>query len=167
MKLHRPYIPWSVRRQVIERQIIKAELWTALRPHWRDERATRWMIEALFPSQKVELNHDPALCNRVKFVDLTGAVVSYTPDANDPDYLAYMPVADHDIRTRVRGPHGQHSDLGLARKRKRAERKKAAYVGPGEVLTGTDVQRRLRRRLRSRGFDKTRTRRVDGRVVPR
>jgi hypothetical protein len=38
--------------------------------------------------------------------------------------LVYLPEDDHDIETRVRGQHGQYSDLALARKRKRAERKR-------------------------------------------
>ena len=76
-------------------------------------------LEEFFCGEPVELHHRPALCNRE-----THPVVGYVPHANDPDYLVYLPASDHDIETRVRGQHGAHSDLALARKRKRAERKK-------------------------------------------
>jgi hypothetical protein len=66
---------------------------------------------------ELELHHRPALLNRERDGN------DYIPRANDPDYLVYLPKDDHDIETRVRGQRGQHSDLGLARKRKRKERK--------------------------------------------
>ena len=104
------------------------------------------LLFELFGLTKAELHHRPALCNRN--VDGNG---NYDPAANDPEFLIYLPVDDHDIETRVRGLHGQHSDLAIARKRKRIERK----------------TKRPRSRLRSRGFDKTMTRKFSGEVVPR
>src|SRR5690242_21536260 len=51
-------------------------------------------------------------------------VLRYFPDANDPDHLLFRPQptdaeASHDVKTRIRGAHGQHSDLALARKNRR------------------------------------------------
>ena len=97
------------------------------------------------PSGKLELHHRPALANRTRDGD------DYFPRSNDPAYLVWLPAEDHDIETRVRGPHGDLSDLAKIRKRKHVERKR----------------KRPRRRLRSRGFDKTRTRKFSGQVVPR
>jgi hypothetical protein len=139
VRLYRPYIPWSVRREVIARQMHErgVEPSSAAKYTGSNERAVRFMIEELFGlGVRVELHHDPALVNREqKTVREMVAihpgrgpkwrnVVRYTPDANDPDYLLYMPVDDHDVRTRVRGTRGQHSDLALARKRKRVEKKR-------------------------------------------
>jgi hypothetical protein len=76
------------------------------------------VLEALFGDAKVELHHRPALVNRQRKNN-----GDYVPDANDPEYLFYVPEDEHDIETRVRGLHGQHSDLALARKHKRKERK--------------------------------------------
>ena len=49
----------------------------------------------------------------------------YYPDANDPEFLIYRTKAAHDIKTRVHGDGAQLSDLAIARKRKRQERKLA------------------------------------------
>ncbi len=120
----RPYIPLSVREVVIDNQMYEA----GFRPTWAsqqgDNTATRlrMKLEEFFGCVPVELHHRPALINRQK-VYVDGRFHDYTPRANNPEYLVYLPADDHDIETRVRGQHGQHSDLGLARKRKRAERK--------------------------------------------
>jgi hypothetical protein len=87
-------------------------------------RALRLMKEELFGAGvKVELHHRPALVNRKKHYYPNGDF-SYIPGELDPDYLVYLPADEHDIETRVRGPHGQYSDLALRRKRKRIEQKK-------------------------------------------
>jgi hypothetical protein len=122
VRLLRPRIPIAIRRQVAARQGLEL-----------NHRGT---------VNGYQLHHDPALCNRdIVEVDAKEALraiaegerhptwfyfdrmLRYEPDANDPNHLVYMPIDDHDIRTRVRGAHGQHSDLALRRKRKRAERK--------------------------------------------
>ena len=63
---------------------------------------------------QLELHHRPSLVNRRR--KRNG---DYDPPANDPAYLVYLADDDHDIETRVRGQHGQHSDLGMVRKNKR------------------------------------------------
>jgi len=70
---------------------------------------------------RLELHHDPALVNRRRYV--RDGKTHYDPPANDPEHLVYLPEADHDVRTRVRGARGQLSDLGLRRKAKRAEKR--------------------------------------------
>jgi hypothetical protein len=129
MKLPRPYIPWHVREQVIDQQMITAQFTPtkAARYTGSAERRVRWKLEEFFAGIPVELHHSPALVNRKlkwRFVGKGyGTVPVYDPPANDPNYLVYMPVDEHDIRTRVRGARGQYSDLALVRKRKRQERK--------------------------------------------
>lgn len=93
--------------------------------------------------EDLHLDHDPALVNREKDVQLPdgsvvrtvvvpkGArVVRYHPDANDPEHLVYRiggaPGSAHDVKTRVRGENGQLSDLGLARKERKRMKKLAA-----------------------------------------
>ena len=123
MKLYRPYTPWSVRREVIARQMREAgkEPSFAAKYTGSDQRAVRFMLEELFGGGiPVELHHDPALVNR----QWDARKKDYVPRANDPAHLVYLVKDDHEIRTRVRGAHGQHSDLALARKRKRVGRKK-------------------------------------------
>lgn len=87
----------------------------------------------------LHLDHDPALVNREKSVLINdrrcrvvvvpkgATVIRYYPDANDPEHLRYRPKpADaehsHDVKTRIRGDHGQHSDLAMARKNKNIAR---------------------------------------------
>jgi hypothetical protein len=122
MRLPRPYIPLKIKIQVAERQASESVLWRdAIMPlgiKWTLRQRLTSALTFLFGSLPVELHHRPALCNR----PCSGAGV-YEPDANDPDYLVYVPKDEHDIETRVRGQHGDYSDLAKARKRKRKERK--------------------------------------------
>jgi hypothetical protein len=141
---------------VIDRQMAEA----GFTPTWAikytgsAERRVRLKLEEFFAGRAVELHHRPALCNRQRMLFKSGPP-AYLPDANDPDCLIYLLAGsgeEHDVETRVRGLRGQHSDLALARKRRRAERKK--------------TRRKTRwasRPLRSRGFDK-RKRRLRRRV---
>lgn len=82
----------------------------------------KFALGLLFGNRKSELHHRPALVNRRRYV--RNNKTFYDPTANSADHLVYLLAEDHDIETRVRGLRGQHCDLGLARKRKRAERKK-------------------------------------------
>jgi hypothetical protein len=109
----------------------------------------RELLYVLFGDEKVELHHRPALCNRQRSATVKGIV--YDPPANDPDYLVYLPADEHDIETRVRGQHGQHSDLALARKRKRAEKKanKQRIKAVGYFLAWKRRQQRKAKRLKT------------------
>lgn len=123
-RLPRPYIPLSVRVVVAERQCRKADITplsethtSAALPRRLSDRLS-YNLRQLFGENKIELHHRPALVNRRR--KRNG---DYDPPANDPDFLVYLPEDVHDIETRIRGLRGQHSDLALARKRKRLERK--------------------------------------------
>ncbi|MDE2103560.1 MAG: hypothetical protein KGL39_40345 [Patescibacteria group bacterium] len=99
--------------------------------------------------EDLHLDHDPALVNREKDVQMPdgsvrkrvvivprcAVVLRYYPDANDPEHLIYRvggkTGSAHDVKTRVRGDHGQHSDLALARKNKKIE---ARIVGTKKTV---------------------------------
>lgn len=112
----------------------------------------------------LHLDHDPALVNREKMIEIVGCrswkptrrcvivpkgakVLRYFPDANDPAHLFWRvggkTGSEHDVKTRVRGEHGQHSDLALARKNKRIEARLSGKKPAGP-------------KIRSRGFAKVR-----------
>lgn len=144
-RLVRPYIPLAVRVQVAERQL--GTIGGTLVLHGLGgERVTarhrlNVLLGLLFNGEPSQLDHDPALVNR-KFNKRTK---KYTPDANDPRYLIYRTKSNHDTKTRVRGDHGQHSDLALVRKHKRRERKAARPKrkwAPGRKLQSRGFQQR-------------------------
>jgi len=120
-RLHRPYIPLSVRLDVLKRQALEVGFkftWAACQPRSL-ARQLRLKLEEFFAGKPAELHHRPALLNRQRNGN------RYEPDANDPDYLVYLSADEHVIETRIRGIAGQYSDLALARKRKRMERRRA------------------------------------------
>jgi hypothetical protein len=121
-----------VRELVIDRQMTLLGVQPTLAAKYAGstEKRVRLKLEEFFAGAPVELHHRPALLNRIS---KNG---KYHPDANDPEYLVYLEAGDHDVETRVRGLHGQHSDLGLARKRRRRERKagKLRYHWPSRRM---------------------------------
>ena len=125
MRLPRPYIPLSTRIEVAERQYFERFGRPVVRTFRQGRKHLFVVLASIFQdpdrggiSLAPELHHRPALVNRPRKRNGT-----YQPDANDPRFLVYLPKQEHDIETRVRGLHGQHSDLALVRKRKRKERK--------------------------------------------
>lgn len=145
-RLQRPYIPVAVRAQVAARQAIAAgfapDTVGLLQRTLGPGRFVAVMLGRLFPVRCAELHHRPALVNRPRHERKVGGKVKvyYTPPANDPDHLFYLAEDTHDVETRVRGLHGQHSDLGLVRKAK-------------AIARNRDPKRR-RVQIRSRGFHK-------------
>jgi hypothetical protein len=141
-RLPRPHIPLKIRVHVAERQFDAAKSFAhengeraasvfrsfVDREHWKGRSSLREQLDMflrlLFGNQKAELHHRPALVNREK-IKRGGIIVGYRPPANSPAHLFWLPEADHDVETRVRGQHGQHSDLGLARKNKRIAKNRA------------------------------------------
>jgi len=129
MKLLRPWIPISVRIKVVQRQLLRFDV--AAPDREKGERQDVYLdrllgllstlMDALF--EPLQLDHDPALVNRKK-IFRNGKHVGYSPAANNPDYLIYRTKAKHDIKTRVRGDGAQYSDLALARKNKRIEKRR-------------------------------------------
>ena len=199
MRLHRPYIPWSVRELVVLLQLRAAGInvdekpYVTIRYHGSAETRVRAYLRVLFGDGPVELHHRPALVNRRKvyhwvrgerghgrFVDGGREFVDYDPPANDPDYLVYLRAGageEHDVETRVRGQHGQHSDLALARKQKRKARKErrrkllAAAGKPVNAFTAAAGKpqkfKHPRRRLRSRSFERRQPQRSATRPIAR
>lgn len=140
MRLERPRIPIAVRVQVAERQMEKATgcvctdaLGIPLavsRPKVSDRKRLDAALFHLsrFGTVKLELHHDPALCNRRSYKRMVRGKLKtfYDPPANDPEHLVYLAEDDHDIRTRVRGIGAQRSDLGQLRYNKRVARNRAS-----------------------------------------
>jgi hypothetical protein len=150
-------VPLRIRVQIAERQCRAIGLPYLNRP--RNLAAAlktllRHLAGDLSTSPKMELHHRPALCNRLQVMG------KYHPDANDPNFLIYLPADQHIIETRVRGLAGQYSDLALRRKQKRINKKR------GQARRDR-VKKWPRTKLRGRPFDKTRTRKFSGQVVPR
>ena len=139
-RLLRPHIPFDVRCRVAMRQLGLTPEQIERHLETQDARNSgmwyiRYLNEFLLPRLRsklgvigLHLDHDPALENRRKVRKRAGGdVVYYDPDANDPDYLIYreggFTGSAHDIKTRIRGEHGQLSDHALARKEKNRQRK--------------------------------------------
>jgi hypothetical protein len=77
--------------------------------------------------EDLRLDHDPPLAARPQERRGLGRKTYYTPDANDPEYLFYRPHGaqfdgSHDVKTRIRGDHGQYSDVVLIKRQRRRER---------------------------------------------
>ena len=95
-RLLRPFIPYSVRAKVLERQFVQiggkhdCSSVKALEA-WGPASKVAYYLRHIFGENvaigepKVHLDHDPALVNR-PFNKRTG---KYTPDANDPEHLIY------------------------------------------------------------------------------
>jgi hypothetical protein len=159
--LTRPYIPLWVREVVIDRQAREVGLmWSAAARHSGSAtRRLKFKLEEFFAGSLHELHHRPALVNRDRVSEPDGKI-SYYPDANDPDHLIYLVAGageEHDVETRVRGQHGDYSDLAKARKRKRAERKARGptYHWPKRKLRSAN-------RWPKRGSRKFRSRQKEG-----
>jgi len=130
-RLFRPHIPLAVRVQVAERQL--KEKLGRLPPRMTPSNGA-WLavlLGLLAPTMGCEvadlrLDHDPPLGAREKHGE--GKRTVYSPAANDPEYLAYRPhgaqyAGSHDVKTRIRGDHGQYSDIQLIKRERRRQRK--------------------------------------------
>jgi hypothetical protein len=130
-RLYRPHIPLSVRVDVASRQL--RQFGELLEPVGKATlRDTLDCSLSLLAGHlgcavaDLRLDHDPPLGARPKIVDPDGTMI-YSPDANDPLYLAYRPhgtefAGSHDVKTRIRGDHGQFSDIALIKRQRRRER---------------------------------------------
>lgn len=154
-RLYRPHVPLAVRIQVAERQA-KAKpsvRWGFyLTVEWGPQQQARRlaMLLRVLTEQfgcevtDLRLDHDPPLAARPRHRRGLGPKTYYTPDANDPDHLAYRPhgpqfARSHLVKTNVRGDHGQFPDRVLI-KRERRRREK--------------TKRKPSRKIQSRGFQK-------------
>ena len=160
-RLPRPPIPLAVKLTVALRQLSECHP-SAIKLHVDAMRQKRRLGVRLIQAMEslarklgcevrdLRLDHDPALENREKLVEMPdgnrlltiivpkGArVLRYTPDANDPAFLFYRPhgaqfAGSHLIKTNIRGDRGQHSDRALAAKNKRIVRNREK---PGKTAT--------------------------------
>lgn len=139
-RLYRPAIPVEVRCRVVLRQLGEMFADDVIRANRFVPRAVPTRSLARLLAEKLEqlaallkcevkelrLDHDPALGLREKIGD--GKKTRYVPDANDPEHLAYRPhgaehAGSHDVKTRIRGDHGQYSDIVLIKRERRRERR--------------------------------------------
>ena len=136
MRLYRPHIPIKIKCRVAMRQLgyDANERDAVMRQHNRRHGALlanllgRLAGKLGCAAAELRLDHNPALALRPQERRGLGRKTYYTPDANDPDHLEYRPhgaehAGSHDIKTRVRGEHGQFSDHALIRRKKRRERR--------------------------------------------
>lgn len=141
-RLHRPYVPLSVRVQVAKRQLRAldehhaASVFFGLK-YDSDKRCLSVLLTALFGEQKFQLDHDPALENRRQYRRrVKGELrIFYDPPANDPEHLVYREKHAHQIKTNVRGDGAKRSDReerahqkALDRNRGRRPKKKARPI---------------------------------------
>jgi hypothetical protein len=125
-RLYRPSIPLKARCRVALRQLGEMFIDDVI-----DANEGRYgallagllirLAELLRPGESIRLHldHDPPLGAREQIKARHPAPYAYRPDANDPEFLIYREAEAHGIKTRVRGEHGQHSDLTLIKREKR------------------------------------------------
>lgn len=150
-KLYRPSIPLEVRCRVALRQLgYVKQMEDVIKMH-RPRKDAGYMVGVVgfepgghglllkrllqeladqleCPVEALRLDHDPALGTRMKRTVGHPPRTIYSPDANDPDHLKYRPhgaeyAGSHDVKTRIRGDHGQYSDIALIKRERRRERK--------------------------------------------
>lgn len=151
MKLYRPHVPLESRCRVALRQL--GEMWPddVIEANRRDPK--RSSIKAIVPhafapshgrlledllrrladllncaTEDLRLDHDPPLGARPQFRRGLGKKTYYEPDANDPAHLLYRPhgsqfAGSHDVKTRIRGDHGQYSDVVLIKRERRRQKR--------------------------------------------
>lgn len=146
-RLPRRHIPLSVRCEVAARQVERSGLSRAqfdeITP--LSERLA-FLLTALFGGRDCHLDHEPALVNRKQIRDVDGVLLRYEPDEHDPAHLMYREKHDHLIKTTVRGDHGQFSDIVLAKRERRRQKKASGKKRKFNWPRG--------RKIRSRGFRK-------------
>jgi hypothetical protein len=176
MRLYRPHIPLEVRCRVAARQL--GRVWDDVIRHYTREVGRAYKVpfgfgvllaDYLLPAlarllncevSDLRLDHDPPLGARTFVIDKKHGFGRYYPDANDPEHLIYREKRAHDVKTRIRGEHGQYRDLALI---KRARRKAKKDRRP--------KRRWPSRPLRSRKFSKNGTLALDigtelGKILP-
>lgn len=86
--------------------------------------------------EDLRLDHEPMLRRRAYDPTVTKVADRYTPHAHDAGCLLYRPqppefAGSHHVKTNVRGEHGQYSDVVLAKRERRLERREllAAVAG--------------------------------------
>lgn len=146
-RIFRPYIPLRIRCEVATRQLGWNEPYTLVKVHHCGYGALLEMMLHPLAVQlgcnvsELRLDHEPALALRPLMHKRKTGTVVYKPDANDPEFLFYRPhgaqhAGSHDIKTRIRGDHGQFSDIALIKRQRRRERGPKPKRGPKIVSRG-------------------------------
>lgn len=140
-RLYRPHVPLKVRCQVAARQLKWHDPEMLLRLHRKNYGGLLDKLKADIAKafgcevKDLRLDHEPALALRhmrlATSPDGRGLVL-YEPHANDPKHLLYRPHGaqfdgSHDVKTRIRGEHGQFSDVALIKRQRRREKPPTAY----------------------------------------
>lgn len=125
MRLYRPHVPIAVRCEVAARQLGWKHEDFSSNTTFRDLLAHRLvMLGCLLhcAAADLHLDHDPPLAARMKRTMPDGRTIC-SPDANDPAHLIYREKHAHQIKTNVRGEHGQYPDRVLIKRERRRQRK--------------------------------------------
>jgi hypothetical protein len=130
-KLYRPTIPLEVKCCVVLRQLGEMFVEDAIAANKGQLGSFLAVLLNRFAAlikcdvKDLRLDHDPALAlRRRRFTGGGRFPVEYIPAANDPEHLFYRPhgtqfEGSHDVKTRIRGDHGQFSDLVLIKRERR------------------------------------------------
>jgi hypothetical protein len=163
MPLYRPHIPTSVKVKVAERQFDAKfpngrEPYDLLKRDWTLSRRLEWLLFNIARAigcgvSELRLDHDPPLGARPRRGE--GKRTVYTPAANDPKWLSYRPhgvqfEGSHDVKTRIRGDHGQYSDITLIKRQRRRERRE---LKPGKKASTLVLTKRPKKPWPKRKFE--------------
>jgi hypothetical protein len=158
-RLYRPHIPLTIRCEVISRQLFEMGrpygfVGSPLPAGHRLKVMLDYFARVTGCDVKdLRLDHDPPLALRPKERRGLGRRTYYVPDANDPKYLKYRPHGaqfdgSHDVKTRIRGEHGQYSDIALIkRERRRQRREKPPTERQARMAKIREQQKELRRKI--------------------
>jgi hypothetical protein len=135
MALYRPAIPLEVKLRVVLRQLgemFPDDVIAIAKKNRCLARQLNGSLAMLASNlgcevKDLRLDHDPALATRPQERRGLGKKTYYVPDANDPEFMKYRPhgaqfEGSHDVKTRIRGDHGQFSDIALIKRQRRRER---------------------------------------------
>lgn len=166
-RLFRPAIPVEIRCRVLLRQLGEMFPDAVIAEHRRGLGSLAEALQGRLADllgcaiSDLRIDHDPALALRERSGE--GRATVYRPDANDPEFLAYRPhgaefEGSHDVKTRIRGPHGQFCDLTLIKRERRRQRKAAAANEPKLRFAKTKQKIKFgKTRWPSRPFQKLRS----------
>lgn len=134
-RLYRPSIPLEIKCRIVLRQLGEMFIDDVLAAHDRglgkllSEKLAEFAETIKCEVSDLRLDHDPPLAARPQFRRGLGKKTYYQPDANDPEHLFYRPhgaqfSGSHDVKTRIRGDHGQYPDIVLIKRERRRQKAK-------------------------------------------
>lgn len=135
----RPYIPLYVKIAVAERQVCKINHWdhatldlAKAAMNWRGHKWLTYLLNDLamhYHCAIADLRLDHTLALRLRDYNPRKKDIAarYTPNANDPAYLAYLPNEDHHHKTNRRNG-AQFSDVTLIKRERKREKRALGMV---------------------------------------